>query len=138
MSEWIEHDGKGMPVEPTVEVDVRYRDGDEDFAILARSCGPHGDGDECWWSWHGDRMTNVTHWRLHTLPEWISHDGNSMPVPSETIVDVMFPDAEGRDGWSAGFWHGSGGGNSNWVWPDGIIQGSRICAYRVREDKTDA
>lgn len=66
MSEWVKHDGKGMPVEPHVEVDVTYRDGDQDFGLQARSCGPHGDGDECWWSWHGDRMTNITHWRLHT------------------------------------------------------------------------
>ncbi len=69
MSEWLEHDGKGMPVKPHVEVDVRYRDGDEDFGILARSCGPFADGDDCWWSWDGDRMTNVTHWRLHASDE---------------------------------------------------------------------
>lgn len=67
MTDWIEHDGKGMPVEPTVKVDVKFRDDDEEvFGVEAKAYGSHGEGDECWWSWHGDRMTNVTHWRLHT------------------------------------------------------------------------
>lgn len=29
-SEWIEHDGKGMPVDSKVLVDVKFRDGAED------------------------------------------------------------------------------------------------------------
>jgi hypothetical protein len=28
MSEWIEHDGKGIPVPANTEVEVRFRDGD--------------------------------------------------------------------------------------------------------------
>lgn len=64
MSEWIMHDGNGMPVKPFVEVDVRYRDGEEQFGILAWSCGPFYDGDQCWWSWQGDEEDNVVAYRI--------------------------------------------------------------------------
>lgn len=30
-SEWIDHDGKGMPVDGDVLVAVKFKDGDEDF-----------------------------------------------------------------------------------------------------------
>ena len=67
MSEWIEHDGKGMPVDADVRVFVKTRDGwtDEDF-------------DEAWraGSWGGEDETS----------NWI-HFGNHAEIVAYRLAD---------------------------------------------------
>lgn len=43
MSEWIEHDGKGMPVPAETRVELRFRDGDTRFGAAGTW---DSDGDE--------------------------------------------------------------------------------------------
>ena len=50
MSEWIEHDGKGMPVSPDTKVIVRFRDGDEETEDLAATAASWGAGRGSNWS----------------------------------------------------------------------------------------
>lgn len=51
---WIEHDGKGMPVDGETRVWVRFRDGVEVcFTSLASE-----------WGWGGEGTDTITHYRI--------------------------------------------------------------------------
>ena len=58
VGEWIEHDGKGMPIDPEQRAMVKFRDGNIDDVNPAKakfwSSGRHD-----WWAHEGDRDSNI-------------------------------------------------------------------------------
>lgn len=53
MTDWIDHDGKGMPVDGEEFVDVKFRDGDTfgafvEARIWHSTDATHQDEDSCW------------------------------------------------------------------------------------------
>lgn len=65
VGEWIEHDGKGMPIDPEQRAMVKFRDGKIDDVNPAKakfwSSGRHD-----WWAHEGDRNRNIIAYRIVT------------------------------------------------------------------------
>jgi hypothetical protein len=61
MSEWIKHDGKGMPFKPYEKVAVRFRDGDEEKPGPAGMWN-YGDGTSSWK--HKGIPSDITHYQM--------------------------------------------------------------------------
>jgi hypothetical protein len=72
-SDWIEHDGKGMPVSPDTKVIVRFRDGEEegpDQAEYAECWGMCGCGSN--WSHEFPSPSDIVAYRI-ILPYRADH-----------------------------------------------------------------
>lgn len=54
-SEWIEHDGKGMPVDGETVVFVKFGDGGEDWRHNKASFWHDGNPRYSFWVWNHDR-----------------------------------------------------------------------------------
>jgi hypothetical protein len=65
-NDWIEHDGKGMPVDGDVHVKVKFRDGDEYKSITNASYWDDNDPMASNWVWIYDLApsTDITHYRI--------------------------------------------------------------------------
>lgn len=66
MSEWIKHDGKGMPVDGDTLVLLRFLDG---YCEEAKGDEPNradfwAQGDDDWWSYPIDNPDSITHYRI--------------------------------------------------------------------------
>lgn len=63
-SEWIEHDGKGMPVPPETKVYVRFADSETDERDMTGQFIPPERAD--WWgeSWVCDPEREISHYRV--------------------------------------------------------------------------
>lgn len=66
-SGWVEHDGKGMPVDGGTLVDIRFDDGDVNFAVKASELTLDYAGvPDDWWKHEGCEGEHIVAYRLHT------------------------------------------------------------------------
>lgn len=62
--EWIEHDGKGMPVDGETMVQVRYRDGLEGSILRADFLDDENPARSNWWYSEVGPYEDITHYRI--------------------------------------------------------------------------
>jgi len=75
ISGWIEHDGKGMPVDGGTLVDIRFDDGDVNFAVKASELTLDYAGvPDDWWKHEGCEGEHIVAYRLHTPAPSSSED----------------------------------------------------------------
>ncbi|RYX78505.1 hypothetical protein EON76_05095 [bacterium] len=60
LEEWIEHDGKGQPVDDTTMVCVRFKDGEE-----TSKPQPASNAGSCWFKMSLAPNCTITHYRVH-------------------------------------------------------------------------
>jgi hypothetical protein len=129
---WVEHDGKGMPVSPETKVVVKFRDGEEltdEDAYSAAFWDGEGKLDSNW-NHQEQSDDDIVAYRV-IEDDWVDWDGSShMPVPGDVTVCVKFRDDMVASGYTAKFWHGNGGQDSNW---SDLGRTCDIVAYRVIE-----
>lgn len=135
---WIEWQGGECPVEDGVLVDVRYRDGEEEFSAPAQVVRNNTRRDAAHAFWQNDHYFNdIVAYRLSEgetekitqQPDsdgWYEHDGKEMPCNADALVEVLlFGETEDDlDATHAGEW--------SWDWSDMLSVGD-IVKWRYAE-----
>lgn len=145
MIEWTKWDGGECPVEEGVLVDVRYRDGEEQFSVPAQVNRSGSDRDAAYTFWRNDGQFNdIVAYRLSepvkVAPEidsegWIIYDGKSCPVDDSVVVDVLLygereEDFDEDHVCAARFW--------GWNWYSDYSSAGDIVKWRIhKEDNKD-